>query len=148
MASFSGGEKLKAKLEELAKKVSTPGTLRVGFLGNATYPDGTSVALVATINEYGAPSRGQPPRPYFRRMIAAKSPGWGKSLENLLKSTDYDTEQSLKLMGTGIKQQLQASIRELVSPPLAASTVAAKKFDKPLINTGHMLNSVDFEVKE
>jgi hypothetical protein len=39
------------------------------------------------------------------------------------------------------------SIRDLVSPALAPATVARKGFSKPLIETGHLLNSVAVEVK-
>ena len=31
---------------------------------------------------------------------------------------------------------------------LAESTIARKGFAKPLVETGHMLNSVDYEVKK
>ena len=50
-------------------------------------------------------------------------------------------------MGLGIKGQLQQSIIETNAPPLAESTVARKGFEKPLVDTSHMLNSVDFEVR-
>jgi len=51
-------------------------------------------------------------------------------------------------MGELIQGELQGSIRDLTSPALAASTVRAKGFDKPLIDSGVMLRSVDFEVKD
>jgi hypothetical protein len=148
MADISGGDKLDAALNRIAQGLKRGGTVRVGFLENATYPDGTSVSLVAAINEFGAPSRGQPPRPFFRRMIAAKSGEWPKAIEGLLKANDYDTKRVLALMGEGIKGQLQQSIVDLVEPPLKPSTIARKGSSKPLIDTGHMLNSVDYEVKE
>lgn len=148
MAEFRGGAALEAKLAEIAAKLTKPGTLRVGFLEGGAYPDGTSVPMVAAINEFGAPSRGQPPRPYFRGMIQEKSPGWGQSLANQLKATSYDTPAALTRMGEGIKGQLQAAIRQYVGPPLASSTIAKKKgVTKQLIDTAHMLMSADFEVK-
>lgn len=145
--AFRGGAKLEAYLANLASKVRNPGTLRVGFLEGATYPDGTPVALVAATNEFGKPDKGQPPRPFFREMIREKSPGWGPSLAKLLVSTDYDANAALRLMGEGIKGQLQSKITTYVGPALADLTIAAKGFDKQLINTSHMLNSVDFDVK-
>ncbi|MGF6633530.1 hypothetical protein [Paraburkholderia sp. MM6662-R1] len=51
--AFSGGEKLEAYLRELAAKIAQPGTLEVGFMEDATYPDGTPVALIAAMNEFG-----------------------------------------------------------------------------------------------
>lgn len=143
---LSGGVALEAKLAEIAKKVGEGGTLRVGFLEGATYPDGTPVPYVAAIDEYGDPAHNQPARPYFRSMIADKSSKWGAALGKIAVSTDYDIDQTLGQMGEGIKGQLQGSIQALTSPALAPSTVAAKGFDKPLINSSHMINTVDYEV--
>ena len=78
MASISGGNKLEAALKAISAKINRPGTLRVGFLEGATYPDGTSIPMVAAVNEFGAPSRGIPPRPFFRTMVADKSSTWAK----------------------------------------------------------------------
>ena len=61
-------------------------------------------------------------------------------------SGDYDVSATLNRMGLGIKGQLQKSILDLWAPPLAPSTVRRKGFDKPLIETSHMLNSADFRV--
>lgn len=149
MAVISGGSKLEAALAEIVKKLGKgAGTVRVGFLEDATYPDGTSVAMVAAINEFVAPSRGQPPRPFFRRMIAEKSGEWPEAIAKNLVATNYDTKLTLERVGAGIAGQLQESITNLTDPPLAASTIKKKGFDKPLIDSGHMLNSVSYEVEE
>jgi hypothetical protein len=148
MATIRGGEKLEAALKEISKRVNKKALLRVGFLEGATYPDGQSVAEVAVFNEYGVPSHNQPPRPFFRNMIAAKEHEWAPALGMALTANDYDVDKSLDLLGVGIEGQLRASIVELTSPPLAPSTVARKGKSKPLIDTGHMLNSVDHDIKE
>lgn len=147
MAKISGGDKLESALREMARGLANPATLRIGFLETARYPDGKSVAMIAAVNEFGAPSRGQPPRPFFRNMIAAKKGEWPRAISDLLKANEYDAERTLKISGAAIAGQLRQSITDLVSPPLAPSTIRRKGFDKPLIDTGHMLNSVDFEVK-
>jgi hypothetical protein len=180
--SIAGGAALEAKLNEIAKKLQQGGTLRVGFLENATYPDGTNVAEVAAVQEYGArinhpggtrymigadgmatfvksdlvgPTHGVtgqhvinvPARSFFRTMIAKKSPKWGEALGKVAVATDYDVSKTLGQMGEGIKGQLQASIKAVTSPPLKPATVKAKGFAKPLVDTGHMQNSVDYQVK-
>jgi hypothetical protein len=33
--------------------------VKAGFIDGATYPDGTAVAMVAAVNEYGDPARNQ-----------------------------------------------------------------------------------------
>jgi hypothetical protein len=146
MATLEGGDRLEAFLEEMADRVSDPGTLKVGFLEGATYPDGTPVALVAAVQNFGAPAQGIPPRAFFSNMIASKSPGWGDKLARILKQNGYRARESLALMGAGIAGQLRQAIVDTNAPPLSPATIQAKGFDKPLVDTGHMLNSVDSEV--
>lgn len=145
MAAFRGGEKLAIALAEMAINLSKPGTLRVGFLEGATAPNGDSIPLRAALNEFGTGTI--PPRPFFRNMIAAKSDEWPEAIGGLLKSNDYDATKALALTGEDIRGQLIQSIKDTNSPPLAASTVERKGFDKPLIEHGDMIRAVDYEVK-
>lgn len=175
--TLSGGDKLEQKLAEIARKVSTGGTLRVGFLENATYPDGTPVAQVAAINNFGAPAKGIPPRPFFNRFIEKGSERWGEQLAAILRNNNFDVEAALNQMGMGMVGQLQQSIIETNEPPLSEVTLLLRsRFSdhanitfadvkkawedaaagetsglggtaaKPLVWTGHMLQSVDYEV--
>lgn len=147
MAKISGGSKLEAALKQMSQGVDRPARLRVGFLENATYPDGKPVAMIAAFMDFGAPRANIPPRPFFRNMIANKKDEWPKAIGDLLKNNQYDAEKALSLTGEAIKGQLQQSIRDTNAPPLKPATIARKGFDKPLIDTGHMWNSVDYEVK-
>lgn len=134
-------ERIRTRLgRESGKKV------RVGFLEGATYPDGTPVALVAAVQDLGAPSRNIPPRPFFRNMVADKSREWPSALRAALKAADYDAEKALGVVGEGIAGQLRQSIVDTNDPPLSSVTIKRKGFDKPLVDTGHMLNSIDKEV--
>ena len=144
--AVTGGSKLEAYLSTASERVSSPETVEVGFLEGASYPDGTPVAMVAAIQNFGAPARGIPPRPFFSNMIADKSPGWGETLAARLKARQMDVSAALTDMGEGIAGQLRQSIVDTNAPPLKPSTVAKKGFDKPLVDTGHMLGSVDYRV--
>lgn len=179
VGALSGGDKLAAKLAELSALVTKKASVRVGFLEGATYSDGTSVPMVAAIQEYGAPKAGIPPRPYFRTMIAKESGNWGNAIERGLKATGFDSEKTLTVMGDHIKGQLQQSIKDVQSPALSPVTLLLRERfgnqpheitfadvqrarhdvamgtvpnvtatqSKPLIWTGHLWNSVDYEVK-
>ena len=154
MASpLKGGAKLAQYLRETEKEFARNWLLRVGFLQDSTHTskskNGETVptAQVAAWNEWGDQDKGRPPRPFFRNMVQAKKGGWGKSLANIMKNTG-NMEQSMALMGEGIKGQLQSSINEFTDPPLAESTIKEKGFDKPLIDTAEMLRAVDFQVFE
>jgi hypothetical protein len=148
MAQVKGGDKLAAALGAIAKKLERGGTVEVGFLSDATYPDGTRVAMVAAIQDFGAPSRGIPPRPFFRNMVADKSGGWPDAISENLKATGYDVDKTLGQVGEGIKGQLQQSIVDFSGAPLAPATVKRKGSDKQLVDTGHLLASVDYKVTE
>ena len=144
MAKVIGGDQLGPHLEGMAQRLGKANTVEIGFLGGATYPDGTSVAMVAAINEFG--TRKQPARPFFRTMIAARQGEWGDAIAANLKANDYNAGTTLEQVGAAIAGQLRQSIATFDGAPLAASTVKAKGFAKQLIDTGVMSNSVDHVV--
>ncbi len=81
-------------------------------------------------------------------MIRACSPRWGAELGKILVATGYDAKTSFMQMGTRIKDQLITSINEFFDPPLKPSTIKAKGFPKPLIDTGVMVRSPNFVVED
>ncbi len=178
MATLKGGDKFASALKDLASKVSNPATLRVGFLEGRRYPDGKPVAMIAAIQEFGAPSRRIPPRPFFRNMIRDKSGEWPEAIGGLLTSNNYDATRALEMAGAAIAGQLRESIIKTNSPALSPITLMLRKMrsDNPdlivsgktvgeaarrvaagessagvstkvLVDSGFMLDSIDFEVK-
>ena len=147
MASARVVTKAADRLREISRKLEKGNTLSIGFLANAKYPDGTSVALIAAIHNFGAPSRGIPPRPFFSNMVADKKGEWPAAIAALLKVNDYDVEKTLRQTGAAIKGQLEDAIINGNFVPLKPATVKRKGFSTPLIDTAHMLHSIDFEVK-
>lgn len=147
MAKLRGGDEARKILRQFMEMARDPFVLRVGFLENATYPDGKPVAMIGAIQNYGAPRAGIPPRPFFSNMIRKKQGEWPSAIVTLMRDNDMDIERVLTIAGAAIAEQLKQSIIDTNTPPLADSTVARKGFDKPLIDTSHMINSVDFEVK-
>lgn len=144
---MTGGDALKAELERIARMASNASSVRIGFLEGATYPNGTPVALIAAIHNWGAPKAGIPPRPFFSNMLAAKSPEWPGAIAGLLKANNYDALRTLQQTGEAVAGQLRQAIVDQNSPPLAPATIQRKGFSKPLVNQGIMLNNVDYEVK-
>lgn len=148
MANLDTGRELNRALDEIARRLRRASYVKVGFLEKATYSDGTPVAMIAAIQDFGAPSRGIPPRPFFRNMIREKQRDWPGQIAGLLRGHNYDAERVLSMMGEVIAGDLRQSIRDTNDPPLAASTIARKGFDKPLVDTGHLLASVDYEIED
>jgi hypothetical protein len=139
-------DKVMDELNKIASGLSDL-QLKAGFLEGATYPDGTPVPMVAATNEFGNPANNQPPRPFFRNAIAEHEGEWQDAMATLI-ANGGDTRDVLSLLGEIIVDDIKESIRTLDSPPLSPVTIARKGFDKPLIDTSNMLNSVSYEVSE
>lgn len=142
---LKGSDSLMKKLQEIAEKMNA-GSVSVGFMAGATYPDGTGVPQVAFWNEFGTIS--SPPRPFFRGMISEESGSWPEKMAKLAKATKYDGEKVLGMMGEDIQGALKESINKFDSPALAESTIKGKGFSKPLIDAGHMINSITYKVEK
>lgn len=130
MVQISGGDLLSKALEGISKDIKNGGSVDVGFLEDALYPDGTSVAMVAAIQEFGAPRAKIPPRPFFRNMVAKDSPQWPETISKLLVANNYDARKVLGIMGAHIASQLQDSIRETFEPELSPVTLMLRKMRK------------------
>lgn len=139
MAVIRGGDKLQKKLDQMAQDLGRGAQVDVGFFGEKTYPDGTSVALVAAFSEYGTAKN--PPRPFMRNMVARNKKKWVPNIATALKIKDNDPVAALDLIGKEITEEIQDSIRSNTPPPNAPSTVAQKGFDRTLIDTSLLLNS-------
>lgn len=148
---MAGG--LEAYLKNMEEKLNAT-EVRVGFLGGATYPDGTPVAMVAARNEYGDPGHNQPPRPFFRTAIAENSTEWANDIAKGLQA-GLSAEAVLEAVGAKVQGDIQESISTLMEPKLSDATIHARRTrkkrpnnsTKPLVDTKEMLLDVKYEVK-
>ena len=138
--------KKSGSLEKALKKQAQKGgkIVRVGFIDDATYTDGTPVALVAFWNEYGTEKI--PPRPFFRHTISENKAKWSSNLAKLAKI--YPTDKALALMGEIIQGDFVQSINIWSEPPNAPYTVEKKGFNAPLRDTMVMARSISYEVDD
>lgn len=148
VASKGSLKRLADSLAELSKKRSA-----VGFFDTATYPDGTPVASVAAIQEFGAGKI--PPRSFMRSTVAEQKEAWKATLAQGAKRVLEDkltVEQMLDALGQSAAGQIKEKIASIMAPGLAGSTIAARlrrnnTSTKPLVDTGYMLDSVDSKVE-
>lgn len=129
----------------LSKYKDMNASVRVGVLENATYPDGTPVAMVAFWNEYG--TRTSPVRAFFRTTVSEQKKNWVLSVQNLMKMHN-DPKRVMGLIGVHMQEQIVQSINIWSDPPNSAYTIAKKGSSKPLIETGLMMRSIKSEVGE
>lgn len=138
------GKKLQKILKELADK-----EVRVGFQqGKATEEDGTDVCDIAAWNELGTVN--MPSRPFLRMSVDDNSDKINSFMSaqkrSIIKGEPAD--RILKKIGIFQKDLIQEKITEGSFAPNAPSTIKAKGSSKPLIDTGRMRQSVNFEIKQ
>ena len=145
--AIKGMGSLQAKLKNISKSYASNKQVRAGFLEGATYPDGTPVALVAAVHEFGAPAKGIPVRPFMRTAIAQNKGKWSEHLARGIEATG-NVEGALGFVGVEMASDIRNSIRDEEFTALKPATVNRKGFATPLIDTAHMVNSVDHDVTE
>lgn len=141
----AAGKKLQKKLEELKKL-----QVRIGFQrGENTEEDQTDLVDIAVWNELGT-SNGIPSRPFMRGSVdnnADVITAFLKSKFREFLTTDMTAEELLRQIGAFQTGLVQKEIVDGKFVPNAPSTIRKKKSDKPLIDTGHMRQSVHYVIK-
>lgn len=141
------------KFEELRKRLSAgKHQVNVGFPGGQDHKDSDlSVAQIAAIHEFGAPSVGIPERPFLRTSIDKNRPRYKalnrQTLAGVVRGAGT-VEQALGLLGEAAKADVQKEIASGAFAPLKASTIRRKKSSKPLIDSGQLRQSVAWEIEK
>lgn len=130
---------------------------KVGWFESAVYENGTPVALVAVVQEYGSPKNGIPARPFMRTTQQEKAPEWKQDAHRLAQAVAKGNMPPGSLMD-GLTQKAEGSVRQAISkvlsPALSERTIQArarrhskgKASSKPLVDTGYMLNTLTSQV--
>jgi len=130
---------------------------QVGWFSSSVYPNGTQVAYVAAIQEFGSPSNNIPPRMGLRAMIKDVQPYWSKvtsfAAKRMLRG-ELEYDGALELIGSVAEGSIRKQIASVTEPPLKQSTIDARDRRrasgqastatgaKPLVDTGYMLATV------
>ncbi|MBP3933132.1 MAG: hypothetical protein J6D44_04585 [Pseudomonas sp.] len=138
---------IKKVLEELGRK-----EIKVGFFESAKYPDGTPIAYVAAIQEFGHGPI--PPRPFMRPAEQQNAAKWQKGIAAGVKSAlngSITIEHALEQVGMVAAGDVRKAIKAVTAPPLADSTISARQRRlkgkkaasiKPLVDSGQMIQAV------
>lgn len=106
----------------------------------------TSILQVAIWNEFG--TRDIPERPFLRSAGVNSGAEWLRLLSEAIAEyalgvkTRAAFEQKLRRLGLKMTADVRANIVNLRTPPNAASTIARKGSDNPLVDTGQLVRSI------
>jgi hypothetical protein len=126
----------------------------VGFpagkgLGEPYYDTGASVLEVAIWNNYG--TRRIPARPFFDNASIRMQRGFRRLAHDSFKQYgrgEKTAHQVFNEWGVWGKNMVQDEISSTYNPPNAPMTVLRKGSAHPLIDTGHMIQSVTYAVRK
>lgn len=103
---------------------------RVGWFDSARYADGTPVAYVASIQEYG--SGPIPPRSFMRTTVAEQSDKWMRQIAQGARAVmdgRFTATQVIETVGLGAASDIAKKIASITTPPLSPVTLQARQND-------------------
>jgi len=152
-------------------------TVRVGVPSGDAEADGTSVAMIAAVHEYGSPSQGIPERPFLRVAMQENTKKYVLlNRRNLIEVLNkrMTIEQALGQLGAMAQGDVQAKLKNGDFKPLDPKTIAARRrarsngynkallrkvakkqgagnaagpIDRPLIDSGQLRQSIAWEIE-
>lgn len=129
----------------MSKKPETPGLdrvierfrslasveLAVGVHSDAEpHPDSAaSMALIASVHEFGSPDLGIPERAPIRKTIAARREEYISTMQRIGRAVTKGTpvEAALNIFGQKVASDIQSTIEDGLKPALAESTVKGRQ---------------------
>lgn len=139
-------KKAAKELEKLAKSLRGPDLVKVGLpKGSNDYPDGTSVIMVGTVHEFGSPSKNIPQRSFLRSTVESNKRPYKdmfKKLSIRIIKGKITKKQALGLIGLQVQTDVREKITDIKEPELK------HREGNPLVDTGHLRQSITFEVED
>nr|WP_282564429.1 hypothetical protein [Providencia alcalifaciens] len=138
---------LEARIRAIGKKKVVVG---VPASTNEVREDGLSNATIAVAHEFGVPEH-IPERSFLRSTLGENK---DKAAGLLIQELKSDISQgdfsgrALAIVGEKLSVVVKRKIQSGISPALDSKTVKRKRSSKPLIDTGNMLQSITYEVRD
>jgi hypothetical protein len=124
--------RLKQRLDSITAQAAGR-EVKIGWPQGKQYPDGTPVAYVAAIQNFGAPDQGIPPRPMLKPTIEQNKDQWGRIADGLVgqmvreQISGFDV---LDTLGRTAAMDLQAFVGQITEPELSPVTVLLRQWRK------------------
>lgn len=114
-------------------------------------PDGDITLIeIAAIHEFGSPAANIPERSFIRRTFINKEKEIAAAIGKAATAVAYgmDAKKALDIVGLYMSTEVKKTVTagEHIPPPLQPATIARKGSDRPLVDTGRLVQSVSWEV--
>lgn len=149
--------RLKRRLDAMAKPNGPH--VKVGVLasrgGQAQHDSESGMTMIelAAVHEFGSPAAGIPERSFIRRTFREKEKQVVKVTAALAKAVvdgRLSVGQALGQLGAWAAAEVKKTVTAgpHIPPPLKQATIDRKGSDRPLVDTGRLVDSVQWEVVE
>lgn len=143
-----GLERIEKRLKELRGA-----RLRVGVLSNDQHDPDNPIGLaeLAAIHEFGSPAANIPERSFIRRTFREKRPELLDVVRKVAKGTvkgKITAERGLNLLGAWLAAEVKKTVTDgpHIPPPLQPETIARKGSDRPLVDTGRLVDAITWDI--
>lgn len=139
-----------AVAELITRVIGLRDSVIVGVPDGAVSPTGDSLSMIAAVHEFGSVTRNIPPRPFLRPSLRQNKNKYGRILAK--KATAIllgriSLHQALELVGQVAQADVQKYMVEHSGfTPLKPATIKRKRSSKPLIDKGHLRQSIRYQV--
>lgn len=147
----SGGNRLSHKLREIRQRLAKQ-DVYVGLpKGSGQYEDGTPMAVIGAVQEFGSADGHIPERSFLRVPLRANQELFANIFREMIPKVvrgELDMFQMLDQVGAKAAGVSQEAISEGIMPPNADSTKQRKGSDTPLVADGDLRRSITYVVQE
>lgn len=151
VTSVAGGDKINARIRQIKQRLAEKRVLVGVPEGAGAYEDGTQIAVIAAVNEFGSADGSIPERSFLRVPLM----GAGKQLASVFKNSVpevMDGEITVNAMYDRVGQKAVGIVQEAISagidPANAQSTIDAKGSSTPLIDEGTLRQSITYVIDD
>ena len=114
--------------------------------------DDDHLQLIAGVNEQGAEVKNIPPRPFVRYSFDQGKDQWADELMDgiwdIMRGNTVKAGRIQNRVGKSMQATIKKAIVDWKVPPNAEITVALKGFNDPLVESGHMRDSIMYTIKK
>lgn len=143
---------IEAALKELSKRLEGDTQVLVGVpKGSGTYEDGLTIATIAAVNEFGSADGVIPARPFLRSAVEENAPMYLRLAEKDLPNIIIGVQPMSRLLHRLGNLAVGNVQKKIVEGPFKANaeyTIRKKGSSKPLIDTGALRQSINYEIAD
>lgn len=150
--NVSGGNRIGQRLDEIRRRVQRNSGVYVGLpKGAGSYEDGTPIAVIGAVQEFGSADGHIPERSFLRVPLAANTQLFRQIFKELMPQVlggQMTMFQLMESVGARAAAVSQEAISAGIAPPNAPSTIARKGSSTPLVDTGFLRQNITYVVED